>query len=584
MIRRDWASSHKRLTLYWLLILIVALGGLASRVPRLKIRPMHTDEAVHADKFGTLLEEGRYEYEPREYHGPTLNYFTLPSAWLSSARTYTGISEVTLRLVPVVFGVLLILLTVLVADGLGAGAVWTALLAAVSPALFFYSRYYIQETLLVCFTFGVIGSSYRYVRTRRLLWAVLAGLFLGLMHATKETCIIALGSIGLALAVLVLNEKRKGRSFREVLGVVRPIHFLIGAGVALGVSALFFSSFFRNPRGILDSYLTYATYFGRAGGENTVHVHPWHYYLRMLLYARYGHGPIWTEGWIVLLALVGLVVALRGKPVGLVDAGLLRFVALYTVSMTAVYAAIPYKTPWCLLGFLHGMILLAGVGVVTLWRWARKPVARVPLALLLAVAVGHLAFQAYRANFVYHADSRNPYVYAHPTPDVFTVADLVQEYAGLYEDPRDLTVQVACSGRDYWPLPWYLRSYRVGYSDAVPDRVGPLIFVSADLEGALGHKLYMETPPEQRRMYLYVFDEPYYVWARPQVKLVGFVRKDLWEAYQSELVLREAVQAYWDARAKGDEPNEVEFFRRYPGLEEELQRRIEESTSAAEKR
>jgi uncharacterized protein (TIGR03663 family) len=545
---------------------------------------MHTDEAVHADKFGTLLEEGRYKYEPHEYHGPTLNYFTLPAAWLSSAHAYTEISEITVRIVPVVFGVLLILLTLFVADGLGSGGVWAALLVAVSPALFFYSRYYIQETLLVCFTFGVIVSGYRYVCTRRLLWVIPAGVFLGLMHATKETCIIALGSMALALTVLILNEMRKGRPARGVVTAVKPVHLLIGAGVALGVSALFFSSFFRNPRGILDSYMTYATYFGRAGGEDTVHVHPWYYYLRMLLYARYGHGPVWTEGAIVLLALVGLVVALRGKAAGLVDARLLRFVALYTVSMTVVYAAIPYKTPWCLLGFLHGMILLAGVGAATLWRWARKPVARVSLALLLGVAVAHLAFQAYRGNFVYYADSRNPYVYAHPTPDVFTVADVVQEYAGLYEDPCDLTVQVACSGRDYWPLPWYLRFYRVGYSDAVPDRVGPLIFVSGDLEGALGHKLYMETPPEQRRMYLYVFDEPYYVWARPQVKLVGFVRKDLWEAYQSELVLREAVQAYLKARAEGDDPNDVEFFRRYPGLEDELRRRIDENSSAAKKR
>ena len=43
---------------------------------------MHADEAVHADKFGTLLEEGHYAYDSSEYHGPTLYYLTLPSAWL----------------------------------------------------------------------------------------------------------------------------------------------------------------------------------------------------------------------------------------------------------------------------------------------------------------------------------------------------------------------------------------------------------------------------------------------------------------------------------------------------------------------
>ena len=44
--------------------------------------------------------------------------------------------------------------------------------------------------------------------------------------------------------------------------------------------------------------------------------------------------------------------------------------------MLVVYSAIPYKTPWCLLGFLHGMILLAGVGAVVLVRSARGVLAQ----------------------------------------------------------------------------------------------------------------------------------------------------------------------------------------------------------------
>jgi hypothetical protein len=28
--------------------------------------------------------------------------------------------------------------------------------------------------------------------------------------------------------------------------------------------------------------------------------------------------------------------------------------AFYTLILLALYSAIPYKTPWCLLGFLHG--------------------------------------------------------------------------------------------------------------------------------------------------------------------------------------------------------------------------------------
>jgi uncharacterized protein (TIGR03663 family) len=139
------------------LILAATIVALVLRLPRLQQRPMHTDEAVHAIKFKDLLEEGVYEYNPDEYHGPTLNYLTLMPARLSSARKLTEVSEFTLRIVPVFFGVSLVLLIFLIGRGLGSSAaVYTAVLTAISPAMVFYSRYYIQEMLLVSFTFCVI--------------------------------------------------------------------------------------------------------------------------------------------------------------------------------------------------------------------------------------------------------------------------------------------------------------------------------------------------------------------------------------------------------------------------------------------
>ncbi|MBP1654483.1 MAG: hypothetical protein H6Q28_1039, partial [Bacteroidetes bacterium] len=38
----------------------VVLLGVVFRVALLDLRPMHTDEAVHAVKFGALLETGDY--------------------------------------------------------------------------------------------------------------------------------------------------------------------------------------------------------------------------------------------------------------------------------------------------------------------------------------------------------------------------------------------------------------------------------------------------------------------------------------------------------------------------------------------
>jgi uncharacterized protein (TIGR03663 family) len=493
---------------------------------------MHTDEAVHADKFGDLLEAGQYEYRPHEYHGPTLNYFTLVSSLLGGARKYTEVTEATVRLVPVVFSVVLILLTVFLVKGLGVATVPAALLAAVSPAFFFYSRYYIQEMLLVCFTFGAIVAGYQYARTRTLSWALLAGLFVGLMHATKETCIIAFGAMGLAWVLVVALSWRRDRSLRNVLRGIRPLHLLAGLAVALGISALFYSSFFSHPRGILDSYLTYGIYLGRAGGHDTTHVHPWYYYLKMVLLSKYGDGPVWTEAAIVLLALVGAAVAVRGKRIGKIDPTLARFLTLYTALMVLIYSALPYKTPWCLLSFLHGLILLAGIGAAALVTWRRDPAVRLAVVSLLLAPVAHLAYQAYQGSFVYHSDSRNPYVYAHPTEEVFVAVDAIRGYLGIDGVGQNVPVDVICTGADYWPLPWYLRGYTVRWSTELPTEVGPLVVISAELENALSHRLYVETPRDQVRMYMYLFDDPYYVWFRPQVKLVGFVRKDLSDYYQ----------------------------------------------------
>ena len=63
-----------------------------------------------------------------------------------------------------IFGIGLIGLLLLLTDGLGKTAVATAaLLTAISPAMVFYSRYYIQEMLLVFFTLAALGCGWRYL-------------------------------------------------------------------------------------------------------------------------------------------------------------------------------------------------------------------------------------------------------------------------------------------------------------------------------------------------------------------------------------------------------------------------------------
>ena len=122
---------------------------------------MHHDEANQAARFGILLEHGTYTYDADDHHGPTLYYLTLPIAWVSGATNFAETSETTYRILPVIFGMLLILCTPLLRNGIGCIAVLAAaLLTAISPAMTYYSRFYIQEILLVFFTFFTIAAGW----------------------------------------------------------------------------------------------------------------------------------------------------------------------------------------------------------------------------------------------------------------------------------------------------------------------------------------------------------------------------------------------------------------------------------------
>src|SRR6185369_6086136 len=155
-------------------LLFTLLVGVALRFPHLEQRPMHNDEAVNAIKFGHLWEKGAYRYDPNEHHGPSLFYATLAIARLTSSPDFAHLTETKLRLVTVAFGLGLILLLPLVVDGLGRNpTLWAALFTAVSPAMVFYSRYYIHEMLLGFFSLLALAAAWRYWRSRHIGWALL---------------------------------------------------------------------------------------------------------------------------------------------------------------------------------------------------------------------------------------------------------------------------------------------------------------------------------------------------------------------------------------------------------------------------
>jgi uncharacterized protein (TIGR03663 family) len=510
---------------------IVVLAA-ALRLPALDLRPMHADEAVHAAKFAALLERGVYAYDPSEYHGPTLYYLTLIPARVRGAARYADLDEVILRSVPAVAGLLLVAAHLLLVPVVGfRAAALAAVFAAVSPAMVYYSRYYIQETLLATFSFGALVSICRYVRTARPGWAVGAGVSIGLMIATKETWVIAFGFMVAAFLLERVFERRWPASSLRPGGRRRPVHVAAAALAAVVVSALFFSSFFTHPRGIIDSVTAYVTYVARAG-QVSWHAHPWHYYLGLLLYSGSNGAPVWTEAAILVLAVVGGFTAFARGSADTGDKRLLRFLAGYAVLMTVGYAAIPYKTPWCVLGFLHASILMAGVGTSRLLALAAGPLTRTLIAGCLAAAVTHLGWLAWAGSVRFASDPRNPYVYAHTGTGVFEIEGRVALLARAHPDGSRMPIEVI-SSQNLWPLPWYLRRFPAVRWETSPVNDGvhaPVILATPDMERALAVKLYEWRRPGEREMYVPIFDAA--VELRPQVEVRGYAAKSLWDEYR----------------------------------------------------
>src|SRR3569833_1701135 len=151
--------------IYLALLLLIFGGALLFRVPDLGNRPMHGDEAVHAVKFEELWKHGTYRYDPNEYHGPTIYYAALPSVILRGRHELADLREADLRLPVALFGAAHVLLFQLLDDALGRpAALSAALLAAVSPALIYYSRDFIQEALLACFTLALLACGWRWTQ------------------------------------------------------------------------------------------------------------------------------------------------------------------------------------------------------------------------------------------------------------------------------------------------------------------------------------------------------------------------------------------------------------------------------------
>ena len=474
--------NSKRITYFGLLAFFLALACVF-RMPRLDCRPMHGDEANQAVRTGMLMDGQGYRFDPTDHHGPTLYYAALPFC-RATAESFRQTDERNFRAVPVAFSLLtLVALALLPLKGARIPAM---ALLALSPAFCFYSRFFIQETLLVCFLYGMFLSAWFWTGTfgelqkhrsrRRLLCALAFGAFAGLSVCTKETVVLSFAAAA-AAGLCALLAPCSGAPRIRVCDILKSAIPAVFAAAVVFVAL--YSSFFTNFSGVYDAlFNTASAYVGKAFVSD--HSHPWYAYFNWIGWFRYGRGPVIGEALILPFAAVSAAVSF----VKLRRGGI--FIALYTVLLAAIYSAIPYKTPWCALSFLFGAILMAADGVALLWRMSSRALRTGLVAVFAALLLWH-GWQAFTVCFRYPADVRNPYVYAHTGNDCLLLVDRIQRFVAGSKEGTETLIAIAAPASDYWPLPWYLRNCQnVGCWNRVADipaELKPSVLVSAAGDG-----------------------------------------------------------------------------------------------------
>ncbi len=453
----------------WLPVALLTLAALGLRCRDLAARPMHADEANQAVKAGELVESGRYAYDPRDHHGPTLYYAAQVAAWCRGERTLASLDEVTVRLVPALAGTCSVVLLYLLAVPLGRpAALASAAFLAVSPPAVYYSRFFIQETLLVTFTLATFVCARRWWSTGRTRWALASGGCIGLMQATKESAPLFLLA-GLA-ALLVCRPKRGGPGRRGRDG-------LAGAGAALFVAALFYSSWGTHLAGLRDAVGTYGDIARRLHPGDTGQEKPWWYFLRLFSWQQNGGLAFQQVGFLVLV-LVGAATSIAlGPP-------LARWAALYSGLILLLLSAASYKTPWHAVHLVPGFSLLAAGGMAAA---ARSNPGRILATAATLIVLAMQFWQTERVTRAYASDARNPYAYVHSSPDVLKFRPLAD--AALARAPGGAGRVIS---EEYWPLPWCFRGLdRVGYWTQAPaDCDGALVIASAGLADTVRSRLH----------------------------------------------------------------------------------------------
>jgi len=201
----------------------------------LMIRPIHHDEGVNGWMLTNLIRDNKYQYDPSNYHGPTIYFFAYP------LMKMFGLVSWPLRGLSSLFGLMMVIMVFFLRRYLGnLGTLIAAFFVAISPGMVFVSRYFIHEIFFVFFQLCVVVAVVYFIEKRKAgpfaigwMWilliisflpvATLGGKYLG---GDNETAVSGLRFVLFLATVAIVWYIMK---FLTKWDEGRPMYFLLAA-------------------------------------------------------------------------------------------------------------------------------------------------------------------------------------------------------------------------------------------------------------------------------------------------------------------------------------------------------------------
>lgn len=415
------------------LLILIVLGGL--RFYELGLKPAHHDESINGFFVHQIWQNGWFQYDPSNYHGPLLFYL------FAFAERCFGWGVESFRIVTVSFSVAQLLVLWAYFRRRAPGGLWQLLPLLVSPGFMFFARSGIHESVFVFFmTLFLLGSveildaslASKSTAGRWPLPALIWGLWGCLV--VKETWILLVVAGVLAYAVvwrlndLEFNLRKIAAQLRGAAG------HLVAALVSL---VLLFTGFWQRPRGMIDFFTAFLPWT-KTGMDQAGHSKAITYWAEIT--ARH-EVPL-----ALFLAVIFIFGALNFKRL---KAGT-QWLFLTAFLHFLFFSIIPYKTPWCVISILMPCAM-AGMSVWSDLSHRGFPFRRSLALLILVLSVVELG-PMWELNFVNPTPLGHEYVYVQTDQRMGRLTNYL--YAQVKKNPPLREAKFQIGGDETWPMAW----------------------------------------------------------------------------------------------------------------------------------